>query len=148
MLRKFWRHNISGELFDKSCLQEYVEFLGTVPEASHVSPIIELETQAWTQTLVFKEATAAPSVKVQPLPPPSDYMSLPQLVSSVHGSKQPQSKVMTIGHALAKEYRVRSCGNNPAEAQQLINGTVRLVKMYNPQKDPWVLEFVRGLIKK
>ena len=48
---------------------------------------------------------------------------------------------MAIGRALAKEYRERHAGREPDATERVIDGTTRYVNAYNPQKDPWTLDF-------
>ena len=63
------------------------------------------------------------------------------------GKAGTKAQLMAIGRALAKEYRERHAGREPDATERMIDGTTRYVNAYNPQKDPWTLDFVRGKIQ-
>lgn len=73
-------------------------------------------------------------------------MPISDLYREITGCGGTKNEWIRIGTAVAKEYRLRHNGQEPASVERAIGGTTRMVKAYSLIEDPWVRDFIRQMI--
>ena len=143
LLQQFADQNISGELFSKDSMQDYIK---------QMQAICSSEESSGQHGTKRKSTTLPYHVKKQPAYNPaydeaSCFRTASEIYKDIIGEKDSKQDMMYFGKEMAKEYRGHHDGMDPPRVEKLIDGCQRKVNAYSTEDDAWIVPYVQDCMK-